>query len=61
MLIKQTSSPCLNGFCMKMNLPQYVLTDTNLFEYKTNTVSKEFDILYFTSIVCIFFGYRCPH
>ena len=37
----------------KINPPQYVLTVTNLFGYKTN-ISKEFDILCFTSILCIF-------
>ena len=45
---------------MKMNLPQYVLTVINLLEYKTNIVAKEFDILCFTSILCIFFSCRCP-
>ena len=45
---------------MKMNLPQYVLTATNIFRYKTNILSKEFDILCFTSILCIFFSHRCP-
>ena len=39
---------------MKMNLPQYVLTVTNLFEYETNIVAKKnwiffVSLLYFAS------------
>ena len=32
LLIKQTGNPCFNGFYMKMNLQQCVLTGSNLFE-----------------------------
>ena len=60
LLMKQTGSPCFNGFYMKMNLPQYVITVTNIFRYETNILSKECDILSFTSILCIFFRFRCP-
>ena len=48
-----------NGFYVKINLPQYVLTVTNVLGYKINIVAKKLDILCFTSILCIFFNSRC--
>ena len=55
LLIKLTGNPCFNGFYFKMNIPQHVLTVTNLFEYKTNSVSKESDItLFHFFTLCLF-------
>ena len=41
---------------MKINLPQHVLTVTNVLEYKINIVAKKLDILCFTSILCASFS-----
>ena len=54
----ETCNPCSSGFYVKINLPQYVLTVTNLLEYKINIVANKLDILCFTSILCIFFMSR---
>ena len=42
-------NPCFNSFYVKINFPEYVLTVTNLLEYKINIVAKKLDILCFTS------------
>ena len=38
-----TGNSCFNDFYVKFNLPQYILTATNLLEYKISIVAKKLD------------------
>ena len=60
-LVIWAGNPLVNGFYMKINLSEYVLTIINMLEGETNTISRELDILCFNFIICTLFSCRCSH
>ena len=47
-----TGNVCFNGFYVKINLPQYALTVTNLLKNKINIVGKKigYSLFYFYTL-----------